>query len=200
MTSLLLPKGYLSYSALTCFKTSKKRFAVEYFENGDRLNTAELRYGKFIAKLIEKNEHKTMLPSLTVYDVHEYEIKVKIDGVPLLSYIDNCKPDFTSFRDDKTGVKPWNNVRVQKLNQLLFYAVAIRAKHGKAPKDAYIDWIETVKFTPTGLHHGDNIRATGRVESFRRVFDERELDIYQADIIKTAHQISDYYKEWIGDI
>ncbi len=194
---LLLPRGYLSYSAMTCFKSSKARFEKEYLEKSKKLDTKYLRFGKGIAELIENGEHKHLLPDLVVYDLNEYLIETTIGDVPILSKIDSCKSDYTSFRDDKTGKKPWTQVQVEKLDQLLFYAVAIRSKHGRMPKDAWIDWIETKDAPKTGLHN--DINVTGKVVSFKRTFTKKELDLYEQEIIKTAHEISDFYKEWINN-
>jgi hypothetical protein len=199
MNDLLLPRGYISYSAMQCFKSSKERFKREYFENGDKLNSKYLVFGKGIAKMIEEDKHHELLPDLIVYDLREYEIRVEINGVPVLCYLDDCKSDFTSFRDKKTGKTPWTPQKCQKSEQLLMYACAIRAKHGKMPRTAWIDWVETHddKKELKGLHNDSKIEVTGRVESFKRVFDERELDRFEKELLKVAIEISEYYKLWL---
>jgi len=198
---MLLPRGYISYSAMQCFKSSKERFKREYFEKADKLTTKYLVFGKGIAKMIEEDRYKQLLPSLVVYELHEYEIRTEIAGVPVLCYLDSCKADFTSFRDDKTGKTAWTQAKLQKSDQFLMYACAIRAKHGIMPKDCYVDWIETVddKQEKKALHNSDTIKVTGRVESFKRTFDKRELDRFEKEIVKVANEISEYYKQWLEE-
>lgn len=199
---LLLPRGYLSHSSITCFKQSKDRFRREYLEGGRKLDTKYLRLGKSIASMIEENKHHDILPNLPVYELREHEIRVEIQGVPILCYLDDCKSDFTSFRDKKTGMKTWSLAKVQKSEQLLLYATAIRAKYGVTPKTAYIDWIETIteKNDKIGLHNDDQVLLTGKHKSYKREFDKKELDRMEKEVVKVANEISEYYKNWLNEL
>ena len=67
MDKLILPKGYLSYSAMTMWLKSRDRFHREYFEDSDKLDTKFLRFGKGIAQMIESGRYQTLLPDLIVY-------------------------------------------------------------------------------------------------------------------------------------
>ena len=50
---LILPKGYLSWSQMSCWISNKDRYVREYFDDGARLDTRYLRFGGQFAKMIE---------------------------------------------------------------------------------------------------------------------------------------------------
>lgn len=205
----LLPKKYLSWSQLSCWKSNPSRYRSEYFEGGKKLNTNYLSYGKNIASLIENNQHHDLIPDLKTYDTPEHKIKCFIHNVMILSYIDSYnKKESTevpsgAFREYKTGKIPWNKSRVQKHDQLLFYAVAVKWSTGITPKYCHLDWIETKDVKQQsrgGLTRKSTVSVTGKVKSFKREFDEREITRMERDIVKTAHEISDAYKKFISEI
>lgn len=200
---LLLPKRYLSWSQLEIYRSNPERYKREYFEKGKRLDTKYLRFGKSIAQQIENGTIKNILPDLAVYKHCEYELINTVRDIPLLSFIDTYSEKENIFREFKTGKNPWNQAKVQKHDQLLFYAVQLRAKTGKMPEFCHLDWIETSEnsFEKKGLwNKSDELRLTGKVKSFIRVFDERELDNMEAEIEKIAHQISEAYYQFINEI
>lgn len=207
---IILPRGYLSWSQLSCWKTSKERYKREYFEKSSKLDTKFLRFGKVIAKMIEDGTHHVLLPNLVVYDQKEHYIKTLIGGrVWVVCYLDGNDPIFNIFGEyktgklDKKGNVPWNLAKVQKHDQLTFYALARKAETGSMPEFADLHWIETmedVKESGTFFGNDSKIVTTGRIESFRRYFDERELDRMEADIISTALEISAAYIEWLQEL
>lgn len=199
---LILPKGYMSWSALSLWKQSKERFALQYFANGDSLDTKYLQFGKNIATSIEDGSYVGTLPDLVVYDIPEYKIEVSVNGVPLLSYIDSYDPVHHIFREYKTGKIPWTQSKVQKHGQLLFYAVALRSLTGIAPTHCHLDWIETREAPSDGIWdiNEKKVELTGKILTFYREFDTREIDMMEEDIMRTAHEISEAYKKFISNI
>lgn len=201
---ILLPRPHLSYSQWSCWKTNPERYRREYFEKGAKLDTKYLRFGKGIAKLIEEGKHKELLPGLPVFPIHELEINIRVRGVPILSFLDGDDDANLRFGEYKTGKIAWTKARVQKHEQLPFYAVAKRALTGRMPTSADLIWIET---KDTVIDEADfwsrvdqTIQVTGRIEVFTREFDERELDRVEADILKVALEISAAYKEYIVEM
>ena len=187
------------------WKSSPKRYKKEYFVGSDRLDTRFLRFGKSIASQIEEGTHQEILPSLKVYPEVEFQINVDVNGVPILSYLDCYDPSVNLFREYKTGLgrNPWTPVKVQKHGQLLFYATALRALTGKMPEYCHLDWIitEEVERGNKAFDKGrKDIRLTKEIKSFKRVFDERELDKMEEDLVKAAMEISKAYREFIQDL
>lgn len=226
---ILLPKGYLSYSQMTVWETNPERYMREYFLKGKKLDTKYLRFGKGIAKLIEElcvlmeagdslevaveklgtlhnltDGTKKVLYDLDTEGISEYEIRTVINGVEVLSFLDKYRSDVNLFREFKTGKIAWTQVKVQKHEQLPFYASALRAKLGEMPDWCYLDWIETEEKgdeEETFFSEFDKkINCTGKIKSFRRVFDERECDRMDDKILRVATEISDAYKAFINDL
>jgi len=208
--TLILPKPHISWSQLSCWLQNKDRYRTEYFENGKKLDSKYLTLGKNIAKMIENGQHKTLLPDLECYDTPEFEIKCLVSGVPILSYLDSYNKVQTIevpanvFREYKTGKIPWDRARVQKHDQLVFYATALKWGMGQMPEYCDLDWIETKEVTSETTdfwREGDKmVHVTGRVVSFHREFDMREIERMEELIVKVAWEISDAYQDFLKEI
>jgi hypothetical protein len=109
-----------------------------------------------------------------------------------------------NFREYKTGKIPWTQAKVQKHDQLTFYATALKWSTGKMPEYCDLDWIETKesKTESDDFWRGSDkiLNVTGRVVSFHREFDEREVERMEQLIVKCAEQISCAYKSFINEI
>lgn len=207
---LILPKPHLSWSQLSCWISNPERYKKEYFENGDKLDTKFLRFGKNIAELIESGKHKELLPDLETYDSPEYRIECKVLNVPCLSFIDSYNAVATSqvpanvFREYKTGKIAWTKAKVQKHDQLVFYATMLKWSTGKMPEYCDLDWIETKEQANESVdfwrESGKIINVTGRIITFHREFDEREIERMEQLIVKVAWEISDTYQAYLQDI
>ena len=203
MSKLILPKPWLSWSAMSCWISNPVRFRKEYFEAGEKLSTKYLRFGSGVAKLIEEGKHTELIPDLVVYDTPEFEIRTEVLGVPILSYLDSYDSKNNVFREYKTGKIPWTKAKVIKHGQLVFYATALKHSIGKIPEYCDLDWIETrdgSKTVETGLQNEEAVNVTGRVVSFHRTFDEREIEKMEELIVKAAHQISEAYQDFLKEI
>jgi len=201
---IILPKPHLSWSAMNCWETSKARFRREYFECGHKLDTKYLRFGKGIAELIESGKYKELLPDLIVYPVSEFEIRTDICGIPILSYIDDYDPETNLFREKKTGKIPWTQAKVIKHGQLIFYATALKHSNGKMPEYCDLDWIETkegsIEIDDFWRENEKIVQVTGRIQSFHREFDEREIEKMEERIVKAANEISEAYILFLKEI
>ena len=204
MEKLILPKPHISWSQLSCWLSNPARYRREYFGCGDKLDTKYLRFGKRVAKLIEEGKHTTLLPDLVVYDTPEFEIKTEVLGVPILSYLDSYDSKENVFREYKTGKLPWTKAKVIKHGQLVFYATALKHSCGKIPEYCDLDWIETkdgvVEQDDFWRENEKTINVTGRVVSFHRAFDEREIEKMEESIVKVATEISEAYQEFLKEI
>lgn len=203
-TNLILPKKWISWTQLSCWLTSPNRFRREYFECGKKIDTKYLRYGKDVAGLIETGKHKELLPDLQVYDTPEFEIRTKVHGVPILSYIDSYDSKNNVFYEFKTGKEPWTQAKVIKHGQLLFYAVALKHSTGKTPAYCDLQWIQTkegaIEIDDFWREKEKMVQVTGYIKSFHREFDEREIIKFEELIVKSAHEISEAYKAFLAEI
>lgn len=194
---LLLPRNYLSYSAMMMWIKSPERFKKEYFEGAPKLDTKYLRFGKGMA---ESRQQRELQPG----QFTEYEIRVNVCGVPVLSFIDFYDSNTHEFEDDKTGKIPWTDSKVQKLDQLPFYATALKWQTGVIPKRCYINWLETIEGVGDDSDFWESVEKkltlTGKEVRFMRELDPREIDRMEKLIINTATQISNEYKKWLKTI
>jgi hypothetical protein len=177
------------------WNTSKDRYIREYFENQEKLDTKYLRFGKMHAEKREQRE-------LNTGEHTEYEIKANLQGIPLLSFLDFYDENQNIFEEDKTGKIAWTQQKVQKHDQLTFYATMLKALKGKMPEYCTLNWIPTQEvkgISNGGFERQSDIIASGDIVSFKRVFDEREIERMEKLIIKTANEISEAYIEWLKD-
>lgn len=205
MKPIILPKKYLSWSQMTLWKSSPERYKKEYFQNQKRLDTRFLRFGKLVANSIETGSIDEALPGLPVYSETEFQINTDVQGVPILCYLDSYDMQRNIFRENKTGLKKnaWTPAKVFKHGQLVYYAVALRSLVGKMPEYCHLDWLITVdeERPPSPFDKGvKDIKLTGEFKSFKREFTEQELDAMEADIRKTAEEITEAYLEFLSEI
>ena len=225
---IILPKGYISWSQLEIWEKSPERYKREYFTDGSKLDTDALRFGKFIASSIErvlelekegynKLEIIPMIMSELAMDyltaetlvnlekgeVAEHKMFQDIKGIKCLSFIDSYYTDTSNFREYKTGKIPWTQAKVQKHGQLLFYATMLTHISGKMPHHCHLDWIETENVERgemDGLgHEQPKLKLTGRITTFEREFDSREIDGMEQRIVRVATEISNAYKQYLSE-
>lgn len=209
-SELNLPKGYLSWSQFSLWQRSPDQYRREYYYGVKRAPSPEMRYGDAIARLLESGAHGPVIDKIPRYSVSEYEIKTEIGGVPILAFLDTFDPLGLKFREFKSGHSnykgeaPWNGVKVRKHGQLVFYAAAIAAKHGKVDPVCYLDWIETEKLPITEDFGGieltgtdtRSLRLTGRIESFKRHIAKWEVVRMRGEICVAAVEISKDYSKF----
>jgi len=159
---------------------------------------------------------REVLMELDINGISEYQIGnsmragdstpvCKVGGiVPCFSFLDIYKPQLNVIREYKTGKAPWTRAKVLKHDQLLFYAVMLIATGKPMPEYCDLDWIETRETQSESQdfwREGSKILdVTGRIISFRREFDEREIERMETTIIKVAWEISDAYQDFLMEL
>lgn len=194
-----LPNEYLSYSQMSLWMASPKRYADLYFDRRDELkfdNDAQ-QYGREVADALEAgletgdlltDSAMLLLPKYDVADVAIHtEFKTPYGWLKLIGKPDSMDSLTKAFIEFKTGKHPWTANKAQKHPQMPFYAVVIGVAYGVWNKDAILAWIETER---TENAEGKFItKPTGRVEQFTVKFTRRELLEFQVQMIKVAHEI-----------
>lgn len=228
--TMILPKGYLSWSQMYCWMNNKARYVKEYFEDQEKLDTRYLRFGSQFSKMVERlcqimltvpDRHtaiqhlkkefsfdepmESVLMELDIEGESEFEINCKVRGiVPIKAFLDKYVSRNGAIQEYKTGLQEWTMARVQKHDQLLVYGVALKFCGKPLPPYADLHWIqtkETAKEVTDFWREGDKIiSATGRIKSFHREFDEREYERMEDLIIKVAWEISDAYQDHLSQI
>ena len=197
---MTLPKPYLSWSAVECWRKSKPEYRRRYYENLPQTwNSPEMLFGRDIGQLLENND-----PSLSHIPrgTHpEYRILTDILDVPVLCYLDSFTPETKTILEYKTSRVGWDQARVDNHGQLLMYASAVRSKLGDYDPNVTLVWLETRQETRDVVVSGftmqvPSIALTGRVETFTRHIEPVELDTFGKELSDLAHEISNDYAEW----
>jgi hypothetical protein len=222
MKKIILPRGYISYSQYTLWRSSKAGYISRYFKKGPELDSAELRFGKYISWLLENDPTNPLIAHVPRYATMEHRMLVKIGKVAVKGGIDTFNPITLAFREYKTGiicpedctqkhkvcVKPWDQVMVRRHKQLPWYCMMVRAEHGKYNAQVFLDHIPT-RYVKTekdarGIEwtlHSKKIEMEGEVRSWKRIIAEWELDALEKDLLVVAREISEAYQAFlISDI
>lgn len=191
-------RPHYSWSQHDLWHRSKREFWKRYNQGIEPLSNKYFRKGDEFAKFMENGQElpssdgmltlmKETIPTLEVTEKELYAT-LNISGndkkVKLLAYLDKCNLDFSEFIEYKTGKIEWNQERVNEHGQLTFYATVIYLITGEIPKSKLV-WVETME-TDNGL------QFTGRIETFERSFDEKEIKAFTLDIINTVNEIEEY--------
>lgn len=195
---LLLPRGYISWSALQLFESSEQKYIEKYFygQDVDRQNDF-MSFGKKFAKAKETGDCggdpmlEFAVNAVPAYEKPEFEIladmKTPYGVIKLLAKPDSFDEKMCRLLEYKTGKVPWTHAKVQKHGQLHFYAVSAYAKYGLNPEQQ-LWWIETM-MSPSG------VRPTGRIEHFLFQASDFELKEMVRRITRACLRIDKLYRE-----
>lgn len=203
MNKYKLPRGYLSWSAFDLWNKNKDAFRRRYYENEAPPETVETIFGKKMAKIFE--EDKSIVGS-------ETEILVELEpGLMLRGFLDSFDESTLTITEFKTGHKnkdgkePWDNVKVRKHGQLVFYSLLVKLKYGKVNPNVYLKWYETAFKDNTIEFNGHKLSGktkelelTGYEKTFKRRIAKYEIDNMKEQIIKVANEITKDYEERIN--
>jgi len=209
---LNLPKGYLSFSSMQLWQSSKDQFRKKYYSTDPYvLETPYTLFGKAIGETLEDKEATAAHPVLSKipsYDIPEYGIEVDIEGVPIKGFLDSFCPYSFSILEYKTGIRPasgkpaWNALKVKKHDQLPLYALMVQTLHGYVNPVTKLVWLETewaeecedTAFNNTTYQTcKPALRLTGDFKVFKREVKEWELLKMRQKIVRIAQEISADY-------
>ncbi len=184
------PRAYLSYSAMSLLEKSEKQFIERYLEGMDGFQNDAMRFGSYVADELEKGESddpqiQFLLTFLPNAGRRERTITVPYKKMKLLVRLDSSHPRYKSVREYKTGKVPWTQGKVDKNDQLTFYAMTLWVKTNKIPR-LWLDWL------PTHINEDGDIELTREIKSFRT---ERSV----ADILKMLVRAERAWKR-IGEL
>jgi hypothetical protein len=190
---MLREKQYLSWSQFSLWQSSKREYYKRYALNEDRSNNKFFDKGRELSEALEYGENgistddllAVVLEAIPKLDIMEMRIDATLsNGEKTLCYLDSASIDKTEFYEYKSGKVPWTQERVDKHDQLVFYALSIFRLTGEVPT-CKLFWIETEE-TEQGLKY------TGLVESFDRGFTIKEILEFEKKVIKTIEDIEDF--------
>lgn len=212
MSDLVLPKDYLSYSALSLWQRDPDGYRRRYYDGDPYVVTPYTEFGNKVGKSLETgNLFDPVLEKVPRYSHPEHKIEVDIAGVPFLMYLDSFDPSTLEVLEYKTGIigpkgrEPWDRVTVRKHIQLPIYTLGVKKKYGDYHPNIKLVWMETKwSVVDHEIHFQDQVlserrrglKLTGRVEIFDREIAEWELDRMEKLIRTAAEEISQDYLSW----
>ena len=212
----MLPKPYLSYSAMELWLRDQPGYRMRYYLGEPYFSTPYTEFGNLVGGALENREwdHPVLAPvrGKIPQGTHpEHLIEVEIAGVPILGKLDDFTLQNFFIDEYKTGIRdhkgnaPWDRVKVRKHKQLTLYTLMVKHKYGQWNPDIQLTWMETewarvctnVQFGAGTIEECQlGLRLTGHVETFHRTIAEWELDRMEKFIRDTAEEISEDYKLW----
>lgn len=216
MSKLVLPKPYLSYSAMDLWLRDKQSYRGRYYLGEPYISTPYTEFGNVVGGALENRDWENPVLQPVIGKVPqgnspEHEISVDILGVPFFGKLDDLHLDTLAIEEYKTGIRnlkgeaPWDRVKVRKHKQLSLYSLLVRTKFGSYNPDIKLTWMETkwgnickqVEFGGSTVEDcRQGLFLTGHVEIFHREIREWELDRMANIIRKAAEEISEDYKQW----
>lgn len=200
--TILLPRGYLSWTQLTLWEKNPSEYMRIYFYGGSVPKSRYMDFGSEVADdaengTSERESVKALNAILPTYDYVEKKVDAEIKTphgiLKLHGRLDTAAKRLTRFRERKTGTVPWTPAKVARHGQIDFYYVLIYLKTGKLPKEAHLDWAQTRVNEDDGT-----IELTGECTEFAA---QRTMtDVLQmiSRCTKVAKEISDEYSERLG--
>lgn len=188
----MTPRPYISFSQMTTFEMSPKKYVDQYIYKKKQLITRNMAYGSMLADGLENDESTgdpildmmmVKIPKFELMDI-AFEVDLK-DGkkvIRVLAKPDTSKADYSAFKEYKTSVRQWTQKMADESGQVTFYATAMWLKTGQIPKD-----IELVN-VPVKYNDDGTLTPTGELIVFKT---QRSM----VDIIKMCSRIK---KAWAG--
>lgn len=159
-----------SWSQHSLWQYDKNAWYDRYILGLQTPSTPALEFGKKFADSIEWG---TPMAPVTLLPIVEHGITTKLDDLTIVGFLDSWDPEDLRIAEYKTGVKKWDQKRVDQHGQLTFYALLHYLKDKVKPEDIsmFLEWVPTCVrpnmtygFTdPAVIHHFDTRRTLRQV-------------------------------------
>ena len=196
-----LPTGCLSYSQVSLWLSSPKRYKKLFFEQDEsmRFMNDAMRYGSLFADALEHDKPTgDLMTDMVISMLEKYDIKdeemtgeyiTKAGWLKIVSHPDGVDSKTKSIIEYKTGMVKWTQKKADNWFQIKFYAMLIYIIHGVVTPKAQLIWAETFRDTD------GEIKPTGHVESFEVKIDMKLILETMAIVTKAAKEIE---LEWLS--
>ncbi len=151
----------LSWSSISSFEYNPEQWYKKYVLGETLPITPELIFGKIFA---DSCEARTPLAPITMLSQMEHPFAVVFGKIPLVGYADTfCKETLKNTGEFKTGVKKWDQKRVDDHGQITMYALMNYITNKVKPDECefFLEWIPTKK---VDIENGDFKGYDYRVE------------------------------------
>lgn len=136
----------LSWSSLSSWEWNKEEWAKKYLEGIETPPSPEMLFGSAVGLKLEKDP--TYLPMIPRHSKMEHPFNVSISGIKLVGYADTFDHiTFVKGGENKTGVKKWDQKRVDEHGQITMYLLMNYITNKIKPEDVdfFLAWMPTVR-------------------------------------------------------
>jgi hypothetical protein len=183
----------LSWSAISSFEYDPEQWYRKYVLLQPDPENEEMRFGKRFADSCEKR--KPLAP-VTLLSKMEQKFEVVFCGIKLIGYADTFDDvTFKALGEYKTGVKEWDQRRVDEHGQITLYCLFnyVTKKIKPEDMDLFLQWIPTRKISQ---ENGDFSRSEYTIDFVRPIkvhtFRTRRN---MKDVVEFGAKIKRVYKE-----
>lgn len=190
------PRPYYNWSQYDTFvHKGWKAYAMKYIYGQNDPNPA-MRLGLDIATMIERDEEqddhllehlRTWLPQ---YQKKEYEIAEVFCNIPVMGHLDGFDTSPIKIGEYKTGRAPWDQKRVDELEQLTWYVLLVTLRYGVKAEDVPCE----LTWMPTDWNNGDP-KVTGDIVCFETRRTTRDMVILGKNIVDSWKKLGHYVEK-----
>ena len=133
-----------SWSQITSFDYSPEQWFNKYFLGEEQFETEELRFGKIIGERLASDPK--FLPEVPRLSKFEHGFKVMFGKIKLVGYADSfCEKSKKVLYEYKTGVKKWDQKRVDEHGQIDMYLLMNYITNKIRPEEMQVKlvWLPT---------------------------------------------------------
>lgn len=178
-----------SWSQHSSFLWNPPDWHSKYILELPQRDSAELRFGKLFA---DSCEARDPIAPVTLLSKVEHAFKENHDDITLIGYADTI--DDTTFKhigEFKTGVKAWDQKRVDEHGQITFYCLLNFLQNKVPPQDVklFLEWVPTRK-----LHNKDGFTYEIIFRDFDPVPVHFETTRTMRDVLRLGREIRETRK------
>jgi hypothetical protein len=159
-----------SWSQHSSWQYDKHAWYDRYILGNSTPSTPALEFGKKFADSIEWG---TPMAPVTTLPIVEHPMTAQLDSLELVGYLDTWHQEELILGEFKTGVKKWDQKRVDAHGQLTYYALMHYLRDKVKPEDItmFLEWVPTCVrpdftygfTTPAVIHHFNTRRTLRQV-------------------------------------
>lgn len=181
----------LSWSSISSFEYDMMQWARRYLDGINDPPNAEMTFGSSVGKKLEIDPK--YLPMVPRHSKMEHPFNVSLAGIKLTGFADTfCDKKFKKGAEYKTGVKKWDQKRVDEHGQITMYLLMNYITNKIKPED--VDF--TLVWMPTKrVETGDFIVKITFVDDIENNIQMFKTKRTMADILKFASYIQKTYKK-----
>lgn len=174
-----------SWSQHSSWQYDKNEWYKRYILGESTPSNPALDFGKKFADSIEWG---TPMAPVLIYPKVEYGIKASLDRLELVGYLDSWCPERLRLAEYKTGVKKWDQKRVDEHGQLTFYALLHYLANQIKPEDIHM----ILQWLPTKTHANFTFGLVGEIHTFETRRTMREALMLASEIQSVRKEMEEY--------